>query len=177
MINNLSSYFTVRIKSFSSRTEARPASAPPIGKSNESPPRTSRLRSVRKKKKSTQIAHKSEEKNVSSRDSSTSSDDDGTVKSESNANDDERTLIIKSTKELGDDVKKGGGKGLYGVANISFGIIYVIALKICRRRVHLPRCNTLFPRRILLASISVGFHQDFSYPFVCFIAVIMHCRL
>lgn len=123
MSNKLSSYFILRIKCFFGRIETRPSSAPPTGKSNESPPRTSRPRVARKNKKNTKIAHKSEEKSVSSKDSSTSSDDDRAVKSESNANDDERTLIIRSTKELGDDIKKEGGKGLYGVVNIDFSIM------------------------------------------------------
>ncbi len=62
---------------------------------------------VRKKKKATKTASKVENKSILNQDSSTSSDDDSsTVKSESNANDDERTLIIKSTKELGKDIKK-----------------------------------------------------------------------
>ena len=67
---------------------------------------------VKKKKKATKTASKVENKGISNQDSSTSSDDDSsTVKSESNANDDERTLVIKSTKELDKDIKKPN-KGL-----------------------------------------------------------------
>ncbi|CAB4013416.1 Hypothetical predicted protein, partial [Paramuricea clavata] len=91
-----------------SRTQTRPSSAPPIVKSKE-PLRPSRPRVVRKKKKTTKTANRGENKKISNQESSTSSDDDSTVKSESNTNDDERTLIIKSTKELGSDVKKPEG--------------------------------------------------------------------
>lgn len=77
---------------------------------------------VRKKKKITKTASRGENKKISNQESSTSSDDDSTVKSESNTNDDERTLIIKSTKELGSDVKKpeGPDKGLYNTCIVNF---------------------------------------------------------
>ena len=89
--------------------QTRPSSAPPIVKQKH-PPLLSRPR-VGKKKKTRQTANKGETNRISSRDSSTSSDEDSTFKSDSNAIDDERTLIIK---ESGDELKKpvGSEKGL-----------------------------------------------------------------